>query len=174
MPRDRLPRIMKRYSPTGRRDRGRTPKRLLDTWDRNGSTSGLTPWQTYDDDDDDDKKPTLCTKFLFYNKFISCIYMFRAHELIIRRSKLHYTASGINTRKGGRLVHQTATFTCVDTRGCVMQFWPPDDERMCSKNVQAWNKLNVKQNFCASSWLITEINIHDFITDFNCGWIRAL
>ena len=27
-------------------------KRLLDTWDRNGSTSGLTPWQTYDDDSD--------------------------------------------------------------------------------------------------------------------------
>ena len=29
-------------------------KRLLDTWDRNGSTSGLTPWRIYDDDDDDD------------------------------------------------------------------------------------------------------------------------
>ena len=34
-------------------------------------------------------------KFLFYNKFISCLYMFRAHVLIIRRSKLHYTAYGI-------------------------------------------------------------------------------
>ena len=33
--------------------------------------------------------------FFFYNKFISCLYMFRAHVLIIRRSKLHYTASGI-------------------------------------------------------------------------------
>ena len=32
---------------------------------------------------------------LFYNKFISCLYMFRAHTLVIRRSKLHYTASGI-------------------------------------------------------------------------------
>jgi len=39
--------------------------------------------------------------------------MFRAHAMIIRRSKLHYTASGINTHK---------------------------------------------QNFCASGWLITEIN----------------
>jgi len=37
--------------------------------------------------------------FLFYNKFISCLYMFRAHVLIIRRSKLHYTASGIITLK---------------------------------------------------------------------------
>ena len=27
---------------------------ILDTWDWNGSTSGLTPWQTYDDNDDDD------------------------------------------------------------------------------------------------------------------------
>ena len=45
-----------------------------------------------------------------------------------------------------------------DTRGCVMQFWPPDDEHMCSKHVEAWNKLIVKHNFCASSWLITEIN----------------
>ena len=52
MPRDRLPRIMKHYSPTGRRNRGRPLKRLLDMWDRNGSTSGLTAWQTYDDDDD--------------------------------------------------------------------------------------------------------------------------
>ena len=26
------------------------------------------------------------------------------------------------------------------------------------KNVEAWNKLIVKQKFCASSWLITEIN----------------
>jgi len=31
MPRDRLPRIMKHYSPTGRRNRGRPLKRLLDT-----------------------------------------------------------------------------------------------------------------------------------------------
>ena len=33
------------------------------------------------------------------------------------------------------------------TRGCVIQFWPPDDEHMCSKYVEAWNKLTVKQNF---------------------------
>jgi len=30
---------------------------------------------------------------------------------------------------------------------------------MCSKHVEALNKLIVKQEFCASSWLITEINI---------------
>jgi len=48
-------------------------------------------------------------------------------------------------------------YRCDDTRGCVMQFWPPDDEHMCSKHVVAWNKLIVKQKSCASSWLISEI-----------------
>ena len=62
--------------------------------------------------------------------------------------KLHYTASGIIT-----------LCRCGDTRGCVMQFWPPDDGHMCSKHVEAWNKLIVKQKFCTSSWLITEIII---------------
>ena len=50
MPRNRLPRLMKHYSPTGRRNYGRHLKRLLDTWDWNGSTSGLTPWEIYDDE----------------------------------------------------------------------------------------------------------------------------
>ena len=36
---------------------------------------------------------------LFYNKFISSLYMFRAHVLIVRRSELYYTASGIITLK---------------------------------------------------------------------------
>jgi hypothetical protein len=31
MPRSRLPRVMKHYSPTGRRNHGRSLKRLLDT-----------------------------------------------------------------------------------------------------------------------------------------------
>jgi len=61
MPRNRLPRVMKYYSPTGTRNHGRSLKRLLDTWDQNGSTSGPTPWKIHgggggggDDDDDDD------------------------------------------------------------------------------------------------------------------------
>jgi len=37
--------------------------------------------------------------FCFTIRFISCLYMFRAHVLIIRRLKLHYTASGIVTLK---------------------------------------------------------------------------
>jgi len=49
------------------------------------------------------------------------------------------------------------TYSCDDTRGCIIQFWPPDDEHVGSKHVEAWNKLIVKQKFCASSCLITEI-----------------
>ena len=42
----------------------------------------------------------LMHKICFTVSFISCLYMFRAHVLIIRRSKLHYTASGIITTIG--------------------------------------------------------------------------
>jgi hypothetical protein len=70
MPRNRLPRAMKYYSTTGRRNHGRSLKRFLDTWDRNGSTSGPTPWKIYDDDDDDDEldRPHMTT----WCKHISC------------------------------------------------------------------------------------------------------
>jgi len=62
--------------------------------------------------------------------------MFPAHVLIVRRSKLYYTASGIITPIGGRPVHRLRE----------------DDEHMCSKHVEAWNKLIIK--FSAPSWLI--------------------
>ena len=39
-------------------------------------------------------------KICFTVSFISCLYMFRAHVLIIRGSKLDYTASGITTPIG--------------------------------------------------------------------------
>ena len=58
---------------------------------------------------------------MFYNKFISSLYMFRAHVLIIRRSELHFTASGIITRIGGRLVHSLRE----------------NSLNMCSKHVEA-------------------------------------
>ena len=46
--------------------------------------------------------------------------MFRVHVLIIGRSKLHYTASGIITATGGRLVHETAT--CSNFSTCVPNY----------------------------------------------------
>ena len=102
--------------------------------------------------------------------------MFRAHVLIARRAKLYYTVTGIITHIGGPPVHRltekwmecmefhafhpvlsqsvygTATYRCNDARDCIIQFCPPDDEHMCSKHVEAWNKLIIK--FSASSWLI--------------------
>ena len=69
--------------------------------------------------------------------FISSLYVFRAHVLIVRRAKLYYTASGIITPIGGRPVHGTATYKCDDTGDCNVQFCPPDDEHMCSKHIEA-------------------------------------
>ena len=43
---------------------------------------------------------------LFYNKFISCLYMFRAPCAHRREVKLYYTASGIITPIGGRPMHR--------------------------------------------------------------------
>ena len=55
--------------------------------------------------------------------------MFRAYMLetctgmkYIRRSKLHYTASGIITPISGRFVQETETYRCDDNIGRVMQF----------------------------------------------------
>ena len=58
---------------------------------------------------------------LFFSKFISCLYMFRA-------PCAHRQA--FNTPIGGRPVHRTDTYRCDDTRGCIIQFWPPDDQHM--------------------------------------------
>jgi len=72
MRRNRLPRVMKRYSPTGRRNHGRPLKRLLDTWDRNRSTSGPTPWQIYDDDNlQTIYVPLYSFKFWIYEEILS-------------------------------------------------------------------------------------------------------
>jgi len=74
-------------------------------------------------------------KCLFYNEFYfmplhvsnTCVHH---HEVKIALHSLWY--------------HHT--YRCDDTRGCVMQFWPPDDEHMCSKYVEAWNKTHCKTN----------------------------
>jgi len=68
-------------------------------------------------------------KSLFYNKFISCFYMFRAHVLIITRSKLHYTASGIITPIGGRLVHRLREYSTISLFHASTCF-----EHMCSSS----------------------------------------
>jgi hypothetical protein len=47
-----------------------------------------------------------------------------------------FTVSGIIKPIGGRPVHGTATYRCDDTRDCIVQFWPPDDEHLRSKHVE--------------------------------------
>ena len=77
----------------------------------------------------------LMHKICFTVSFISCLYMFRSHVLIIRGQNCiiqHLVSSHLS-----QTAHQTATYRCDGTRGCVMQFWPPDDEHICSKHVEA-------------------------------------
>ena len=61
--------------------------------------------------------------------------------LTVRRAELYITASGIIKPISGRPVHRSvhgkATYMCDDTKGCIIQFWPPDDEHICSKHVEA-------------------------------------
>ena len=57
----------------------------------------------------------LMHKLCFTISFISCPYVFRAHVLIIRRSKLHYTASGIITPIGVMIPEINSTNVCAVT-----------------------------------------------------------
>ena len=80
--------------------------------------------------------------------------------------KLYYTVSGIITpigvsstcahRQEGKIALYSLwyhhRYRCDDTRDCIVQFCPPDNEHMCSKHVEALNKLIIK--FSASSWLV--------------------
>jgi len=64
----------------------------------------------------------LNAKTLIYNKFIICLYMFRAlcaHQQKVKIVLLYAV------RWTGRQPTE-----CDDTRCCIMQFWPPDDEHI--------------------------------------------
>jgi hypothetical protein len=79
---------MKHYFPTGRRNYGRPLKRILDTWDWNGSTSGTTLWQIYDDDDDECQEITYCVSILPRTQF--------SHRLIIHYATHALRKSSLN------------------------------------------------------------------------------
>ena len=107
----------------------------------------------------DNSNAHLCTLWTTLASNITIVTVFRVYLTFCRPCISVYLSQYItNSPIGGRLVHETTTYRRDDTRGCVMHFWPPDDEHMCSKHVEAWNKLIVKQKFCASSWLITEMH----------------
>ena len=90
MPQNRLPRVMKHYYPAGRKNHGRPLKRLLDTRDRNGSTSGPTAWQIYDDDDDDDDVNERNEHFLnWYFNFL-CLLLVSKHRVHLQEDDFMY------------------------------------------------------------------------------------
>ena len=99
---------------------------------------------------------------------ISLLYastFFEHYVLIIRRSKLCYTASVIVTPcrwpSGAQVERGLCTgrppTECDDTRCCIIQFWPPDDEHMMLETCRGIKWTSYKRRFCALSWLITKI-----------------
>ena len=74
---------------------------------------------------------------LFYNNLIHASTFFEHHVLIVRKSKLYYTASGIIIPAGDRPVHGTATCRFDDTRGCIIEFNLLTMSTWCSKHLEA-------------------------------------
>ena len=72
----------------------------------------------------------LMHKICFTISFISCLYMFRAYVLIIKRSKLHYTASGIITPIGVKQI------LCIK----LVKYW--DKHILCSITFSANRAFN--------------------------------
>jgi len=81
--------------------------------------------------------------------------MFRALCDHHQEVKIVYTASGIITPVDGcpvhrflsQPVHGTATYRCDDTRCCIYNFDLLMMITLCSKHVEAFNKLIIKQDF---------------------------
>ena len=82
----------------------------------------------------------------FYNKFISSLYMFQAHVLVIRRAKIvlyslwyHHTyrwSSRAQIERGrSQSVHGTATYRCDDTRDCVNTIFALLTMSTCARNM---------------------------------------
>ena len=59
-------------------------------------------------------------KFLLYNLWYHHTYMWPSRAQVLSQP-----------------AHGTATYKCDNTRDSIVQFWPPDDEHMCSKHVEA-------------------------------------
>jgi len=78
-------------------------------------------------------QPTQCTNSCFIISLLYASTCFEDYVLIFRRSKLYYTASAIITPVGGRPVHGCTRRPPTerdDTRCCIIQFWPPEDEHI--------------------------------------------
>ena len=64
-------------------------------------------------------------KILFYSKFISCLYMFQEVKIVLYSLWYHHTVGGRpvhRLREDFQPAHRTATYSCDDTRCCIIQF----------------------------------------------------
>ena len=85
----------------------------------------------------------LMQKILFYNKFIIRLYMFRAllcssswgQNSIIQHLVSSHLQVAVRCTVLSQPVHRTATYRCDDTRCCIIQFWPPDGEHNCARDM---------------------------------------
>jgi hypothetical protein len=55
-------------------------------------------------------------------------------------------------------VHRTVTYRCDDTRCCIIQFWPPDEEHIVLETCRGIQKTYYKARIFALSWLITKVS----------------
>ena len=71
-------------------------------------------------------------QFKYINNFKYKRYLKFAHK-----KTLGYYIPLVRGSKGGvrAQVHRTTTYRCDDTRCCIIQFWPPDDEHNSARNM---------------------------------------
>jgi len=93
-------------------------------------------------------------KILFYNKFISCLYIFRAYVLIIGSSKLHYTASGIIITIGVMIPEANSSF------------FP---QTACTESVP-FSKQTATISLNSNSWLLFITKTEPVYWAVDCVW----
>ena len=104
-------------------------------------------------------------KILSYNKFIICLYMFRAllcssprgQNCIIQHLVSSHLQATVRCTVLSQPVHRKATYRCDDTRCCIIQFDLLMMSTQCSKHVEAYNKLITKKILC-----IMLVNYYDY------------
>jgi len=121
-------------------------------------------------------------KFLFYNKFIICLYMFRglcAHhqevKIVLYSIWYHHTCrwpSDAQVERGlSQPVHRTATYRCDDSICCIIQFSPPDDEHILLETCRGIQWTYYRTRISALSWLIIKIILRCTVSETpkNCN-----
>ena len=62
-------------------------------------------------------------------------------KILLYNLRYHHTCRWLSGAQVERVlsepVPRTATYRCDDTGDCIVQFWPPDNEHLRSKHVEA-------------------------------------